>query len=93
MEQELIVKAKEEVCINLKPLVEENVESYLPKVNKVFVNSIKISPINLSMTLRIRGIEKMMGKGSPLGFILNLGSNFADISDAQFKFTSLEMAK
>ena len=28
-----------------------------------------------------------------MGFLLNLGSNFADISDAEFSFTDLEMAK
>lgn len=45
------------------------------------------------VTLRIRGIETTLRKGGPMGFLLNLGSNFADISDAEFSFTDLEMNK
>lgn len=45
------------------------------------------------VTLRIRGIETTLRKEGPMGFLLNLGSNFADISDAEFSFTDLEMNK
>jgi hypothetical protein len=69
------------------------VELKHPKVNKIFVNSLKISPIKFFVTLRIRGIEQTMRKGGPMAFLLNLGSNFADISDAEFSFTDLEMTK
>lgn len=62
-------------------------------VNKVFVNSLKISAIKFFITCRIRGIERTMRTGGPLAILLNLGSNFADISDAEFSFTDLEMVK
>ena len=44
------------------------------------------------MTLRIRGIERILQKRGPLGFFLNIGSNFADISDAEFSFSELLMS-
>lgn len=87
------IKEKEVVCTDIKPRLERNVEYKHPKVTKIFVNSLKISSIKFFMTLRIRGIEQTMRKGGPMGFILNLGSNFADISDAEFSFTDLEMVK
>ena len=90
---DLVVKAKEDVCFNVKPKLERSVELKHPKVNKIFVNSLRISAIKFFVTLRIRGIEQTMRKGGPMGFLLNLGSNFADISDAEFSFTDLEMTK
>ena len=87
------VKLKEEVCPDIKPKLERSVEFKHAKVNKIFVNSLKISAMKFFVTLRIRGIEQTMRKGGPMGFLLNLGSNFADISDAEFSFTDLEMAK
>jgi hypothetical protein len=44
------------------------------------------------MTLRIRGIEAILQKTGPMSWFLNLSSNFADITDAEFNFTELEMA-
>lgn len=43
--------------------------------------------------MRIRGIEKNLNKSGPMGFMLNLGSNFADITDAEFNFSELDMIK
>jgi hypothetical protein len=45
------------------------------------------------MTLRIRGIEAILQKRGPLSLFLNLGSNFADISDAEFNFSEFEVIK
>lgn len=88
-----IIKTKEEICKDIEPRLVKNVELNHPKVNKIFVNSIKISAMKFYVTLRIRGIETTLRKGGPMGFLLNLGSNFADISDAEFSFTDLEMNK
>ena len=48
---------KEEVCSDIKPSLERRVELKHPKVNKIFVNSLKISAVKFFVTLRIRGIE------------------------------------
>jgi hypothetical protein len=61
----------------------------LLKFNKVFVQSIKISGIKAFMTLRIRGIESVLKKRGPLGYLINLTSNFADITDSEFSFSEL----
>lgn len=44
------------------------------------------------MNLRMRGIERVLSKRGPLGFALNFGSNFGDITNAEFVFPQLELA-
>lgn len=56
---------------------------------KVFVEEINIKAIKIVASLRVRGIEMILNKKGPLGFLLNLTSNFADISDAEFNFDEL----
>jgi hypothetical protein len=63
------------------------------KVKKTFIENFKIKAINCFMTLRIRGIESILQKRGPMSWLLNLSSNFADITDAEFNFTELEMLK
>ena len=41
--------------------------------------------------MRIRGIEQILKKRGPFGLLLNLGSNFADISNAEFVFAELNL--
>jgi hypothetical protein len=53
------------------------------------VNTIHIHAIKIVMSLRLRGIEHILNQRGPLGFLLNLSSNFADISDAEFNFDEL----
>ena len=62
-------------------------------MKKIFVESLNIKAIKCFMTMRIRGIEKSLNKSGPMGFMLNLGSNFADITDAEFNFSELDMIK
>ena len=46
----------------------------------------------MSANLRIRGIERVLKKRGALGFIMNFGSNFGDITGAEFSFGKLELA-
>ena len=57
---------------------------------QIFIEKLFVNPIRMFVTLRIRGIETILSKTGPLAVILNLGSNFADISDAEFNFTEYE---
>ena len=45
----------------------------------------------MQVAFRLRGIEKVLKKRGPLGFVMNLGSNFADISDSEFVFSELRI--
>lgn len=63
------------------------------KLTKTQFESAKINAIRMFMTLRIRGIESILQKRGPMSAFLNLGSNFADITDAEFNFTELEMSR
>ena len=59
--------------------------------DKAFVEDIIINQINIQVTFRLRGIEKVLKKRGPLGFVMNIGSNFADISDSEFIFSELRI--
>jgi hypothetical protein len=52
----------------------------------VFIHDIRIGEIKLKLTMRVRGIERLLKKRGPFGLMLNIGSNFADISNAEFTF-------
>lgn len=58
-------------------------------VKKVFIENINIKTMRINITLRIRGLEAQLQKRGALGFLLNIGSNFADITDAEFNFREL----
>jgi hypothetical protein len=45
----------------------------------------------MGANLRIRGIERVLKKRGALGFLLNFGSNFGDITGAEFNFKKLEL--
>ena len=55
-------------------------------LNKVFVENIVIKQITMQANLRIRGIERVLKKRGALGFLMNFGSNFGDITGAEFVF-------
>ena len=55
-------------------------------MNKVFVDNIVIKQIKIAVNLRIRGIEGVLKKRGALGFLMNFGSNFGDITGAEFVF-------
>lgn len=57
------------------------------------MENFKIKAIRCFMTLRIRGIESILQKRGPIGWLLNLSSNLADITDAEFNFTEMEVSK
>lgn len=40
----------------------------------------------MAANLRIRGIERVLKKRGALGFLMNFGSNFGDITGAEFVF-------
>jgi hypothetical protein len=61
------------------------------KKEKLFLENFKIRAVKCFMTLRIRGIESILQKSGPMGWLLNLVSNIADITEAEFNFTELEM--
>lgn len=61
--------------------------------NKVYTEEINFKAIRIYVTLRLRGIESVLKQRGPLGFILNLTSNFADITDAEFNFTEISLNK
>lgn len=63
------------------------------KKEKLFLENFKIRAVKCFMTLRIRGIESILQKSGPMGWLLNLVSNIADITEAEFNFTELEMQK
>ena len=63
------------------------------KNKKIYVEHFKIKAINCCMTLRIRGIESIMKQKNVMSVFLNLGSNFADITDADFNYTEMEIIK
>ena len=58
----------------------------------MFVENIVIKEIKMAANLRIRGIERVLKKRGALGFLLNFGSNFGDITGAEFIFAELELA-
>lgn len=60
------------------------------RCRKIHIKWLVISTIKVNMTLRIRGIEGILQKSGPINYIINLSSNFADITDAEFTFSSLE---
>mmetsp|Transcript_24165 Transcript_24165/g.32407 ORF Transcript_24165/g.32407 Transcript_24165/m.32407 type:complete len:90 (+) Transcript_24165:1284-1553(+) len=61
-------------------------------LNKVFIESMVIKKIVINTSLKIRGIERMLKKRGALGFLINFGSNFGDITGAEFMFEELELA-
>ena len=61
-------------------------------LNKVFVDNIVIKKIVIGVNVRLRGVERILKKRGPMGFLLNIGSNFGDISGAEFMFNELELA-
>lgn len=63
------------------------------KAKKTYVEHFKIKAINCCMTLRIRGIESILKQKNIMSVFLNLGSNFADITDADFNYTEMEIIK
>lgn len=46
----------------------------------------------MAVNLRIRGIERVLKKRGVLGFLLNFGSNFGDITGAELIFAQMELA-
>jgi len=82
--------SKEKACPQIAVKTRKADDAILSFV-KVHVSNINIKAIQIIMTLRIRGIERVLEKRGPLGFMLNLSSNFADISDAEFSFTELQL--
>lgn len=72
---------------------DQKANTQLLSYQKVFAEEIHIKAIKIKMTLRLRGIENVLNKKGPLGFLLNLSSNFADISDAEFNFDELFLEK
>ena len=75
---------KEKVCTLLEPTKKEDFLGN--SLNKVFVGNIVIKQITMSANLRIRGIERVLKKRGALGFLMNFGSNFGDITGAEFVF-------
>ena len=61
-------------------------------LKKVFIENMVIKKIVINMSLKIRGIERMLNKRGALGFLINFGSNFGDITGAEFMFGELELA-
>jgi len=61
--------------------------------NKVYTEEINFKAIRIYVTLRLRGIESVLKQRGPFGFFLNLTSNFADITDAEFNFTEISLNK
>ena len=51
-----------------------------------------IKQIKMGVNMRIRGIERILKKRGALGFLMNAGSNFGDITGAEFVFAELELA-
>ena len=61
-------------------------------LNKIFVENILIKQFKMAVNFRIRGIERILKKRGALGFLLNFGSNFGDITGAEFIFSALDLA-
>ena len=83
--------SKEELCpfVSVKYSIDRAKENN-QIFHKMLIEKLFVNPIRMFVTLRIRGIETILSKTGPLAVILNLGSNFADISDAEFNFTEYE---
>ena len=85
-------KRKEEACPMIRPAGGDSDNEKMLEYNKAFVEDIIIDQINIQVTFRLRGIEKVLQKRGPLGFVMNIGSNFADISDSEFIFSELRIS-
>lgn len=94
MQREGNIPIPEKVCAQL--IIEKpndlEIESSVMSYNKVFVENIVIKQIKMAVNLRIRGIERVLKKRGALGFLLNFGSNFGDITGAEFIFNEMELA-
>lgn len=51
-----------------------------------------IKKIVINANVRLRGVERILKKRGPLGLLINIGSNFGDISGAEIMFSELEFA-
>lgn len=65
----------------------------MPKGQRVFLENLIIKMAKFHLTLRIRGIESILNFSGLMNYIVNLGSNFGDISDAEFLFTEMQILK
>lgn len=61
-------------------------------LNKVFIENMVIKKIVINANVRLRGVERILKKRGPLGLLINIGSNFGDISGAEIMFSELEFA-
>ena len=59
----------------------------------MFLDNFVISMAKFYITLRIRGIESIMAFSGLMNYLVNIGSNFGDISDAEFSFTEMNLVK
>jgi hypothetical protein len=62
------------------------------KCRKIYIKKLLISTVKITMTFRIRGIEQILGKSGFMYYILNFGSNFGDITEAEFTFSALQFS-
>lgn len=86
--------AQEPICSYIDVDYSQEFSAINPiKTKKTYVEHFKIKAISCFMTLRIRGIESILQKRNAMSVLLNLSSNFADITDAEFNFTEMEITK
>jgi hypothetical protein len=85
---------KEELCPELKISQLEDpsmAKELLQKKDVIYLEKAKAPEIRIYVTLRIRGLEKILKASGPLAFVLFVLSNMSDISDAEFTFTELQL--
>jgi hypothetical protein len=55
----------------------------------IYIENANFAKFKFFLTLRIKGIEKILKASGPLAYFLNLFGSFTNISDAEFEFDVL----
>ena len=98
----------QDICVQLDPTKKENLPGHVAnqgldnpeaehaekqmRLNKVFIENMVIKKIVINANVRLRGVERILKKRGPLGLLINIGSNFGDITGAEILFSELELA-
>jgi len=91
----------EQICKLLDPVKKEHLPDSMigadnpdavMNLNKVFIENLVFKKIVITANVRLRGVEQILEKRGPLGLLINIGSNFGDISGAEIMFSELEYA-
>jgi hypothetical protein len=68
---------------------EAMITELLEERTMIYIEDANFAHIKFFLTLRIKGIEKILKATGPLAYFLNLFGTFTNISDAEFEFDLL----